>query len=109
MQKPTSRWRRDLGEDPYFTDENIKEVEAVLDQYVARLRQLEDTEDQLTFELEIYEAVTALNRIGGLYGRYPDLIETMERDELAEFIINRAKEAGYNEHVDDITFDWRQW
>jgi hypothetical protein len=109
MDKPTSRWRSCVGNDLFFTYENIAEVDAALDAYLERLERLKGSTDQQAFELEIYDVIVALNQIGGCYGRHPDLIATMERDELAEFIEESAKMAGYVVHTDDITFDWRQW
>ncbi|WP_285398289.1 hypothetical protein [Lysinibacillus sp. fls2-241-R2A-57] len=104
--KPTVEWKQRMDEgDDIFTDENINATNEVLDTYINSLKELGNnlTEEEI---LECVEKVViSLNELNDNYDYF---IETMEREELYEFIIEAASIAGL-ESEDDITEEWREW
>ncbi|MDM5248949.1 hypothetical protein [Lysinibacillus sp. G4S2] len=104
--KPTVEWKQRMDEgDDIFTDENINATNEVLDTYINSLKELGNnlTEEEI---LEcVKKVVISLNELNDNYDYF---IETMEREELYEFIIEAASIAGL-ESEDDITEEWREW
>lgn len=104
--KPTVDWKQRMDEDDdLFTDENINATNEVLDTYINNLKELGNnlTEEEI---LEcVKKVVISLNELNDNYDYF---IETMEREELCEFIIEAASIAGL-ESEEDITEEWREW
>ncbi|WP_088090417.1 hypothetical protein [Bacillus sp. OV166] len=104
--KPTLEWKQRMDEDDdLFTDENINATNEVLDSYINSLKVLRDnpTEEEI---LEcVKKVVISLNELNENYDYF---IETMEREELYEFITEAARIAGF-ESEEDITEEWREW
>jgi hypothetical protein len=102
---PTVLWRERMEEgDDMFSDEALVASEKALQQYVAGLQALHNSTEEEIKE-KVKEVVTEFNRLNEEYGYF---IETMEREELYEFIDEKAQEAGL-ESDDDITEEWREW
>ncbi len=102
---PTLEWKQRMDEDDLFTDENIDATNEILNSYIDSLKELRDnpTEEEV---LECVEnAVISLNELNENYDCF---IETMEREELYEFITEAARIAGF-ESEEDITEEWREW
>lgn len=107
-KKPTETWKEYMGEDEeegLFTDENIAETERALDEFIDELIYLgiEPSEDEIMSCVE--KVVLKLNDLNEQYDYY---IETMEREDLCEFIIKAAQIAGL-ETDEDITEEWRDF
>ncbi|WP_088090471.1 hypothetical protein [Bacillus sp. OV166] len=104
--KPTLVWKQRMDEDDnLFTDENINATNEVLDSYINSLKVLREnpTEEEI---LEcVKKVVISLNELNENYDYF---IETMEREELYEFITEAARIAGF-ESEEDITEEWREW
>jgi len=104
--KPTLVWKQRMDEDDdLFTDENINATNKVLDSYINSLKVLRDnpTEEEI---LEcVKKVVISLNELNE---NYDSFIETMEREELYEFITEAARIASF-ESEEDITEEWREW
>lgn len=104
--KPTLEWKQRMDEDDdLFTEENINATNEVLDSYINSLKELKDnpTEEEV---LEcVKKVVISLNELNENYDYF---IETIEREELYEFITEAARIAGF-ESEEDITEDWREW
>jgi len=104
--KPTLVWKQRMDEDDdLFNDENINATNKVLDSYINSLKVLRDnpTEEEI---LEcVKKVVISLNELNENYDYF---IETMEREELYEFITEAARIAGF-ESEEDITEEWREW
>jgi len=104
--KPTLEWKQRMVEgDDLFTEENIKATNEVLDSYINNLRTLQDhpTDEEI---LECVEKVVlSLNELNEKYDYF---IETMEREELYDYITEAARIAGF-ESDEDITEEWREW
>jgi hypothetical protein len=124
VDKPTKRWREDIPEDSVFTEESVSEAEHVLDEYQDRLHSIQNS-DQEKILFEVQRVILELNKLGGYregtgtepgdyYGKYPVFFDTMEREELCEFIIALAEDAGLKVNPNDyeggdITYQWRDW
>lgn len=104
--KPTLEWKQRMDEDDdLFTEENINATNEVLDSYLNSLKELKDnpTEEEV---LEcVKKVVISLNELNENYDYF---IETIEREELYDFITEAARIAGL-ESEEDITEDWREW
>ncbi|MEJ9231491.1 hypothetical protein LAV79_18815 [Peribacillus butanolivorans] len=104
--KPPVEWKERMDEDDdLFTVENINSTNEVLDSYISNLVKLGDKPTEEDILECVKEVVISLNELNE---QYDDFIETMEREELCEFIIEAAQIAGL-ESEEDITEDWREW
>lgn len=91
-------------EDDLFTEENLAAVADVLEDYQKKLLRLrEPSEKQILKQVE--KTVLRLNTLNDQHDHF---IETMEREELQEFITEKAQEAGL-ETEEDVTEEWREW
>ncbi|PUB08245.1 hypothetical protein [Paenisporosarcina sp. OV554] len=104
--KPTVEWKQRMDEDDdLFTDENIAATNEVLNSYTNSLKKLGAN----TTEEDILECVKeVVIKFNELNDKYDYFIETMEREELCDFIIEAARIAGF-ESEEDITEEWREW
>jgi hypothetical protein len=101
-RKPTDSWRQQLNEgSEFFTDEAIKESDILLDKYISTLQV---TKDEATIWRAIEKVVTGFNRLNI---EHHDFIETVEREELAEYIQGAAEAAGLS-YDGDVTEEWRE-
>lgn len=104
--KPTEEWRESLEEgDELFTEESIAESERVLDEFVDALISLGDNGSKEEIMKLAEKAVLEFNALNEEYDYY---IETLEREDLCDFIMEAAKLAGLNTQ-EDITEEWREW
>ncbi|MTH55357.1 hypothetical protein GKZ89_18340 [Bacillus mangrovi] len=103
--KPTEEWKERMDEDDdLFTEENIVASEKALDQYLQELEKL-----KIGNEAEITASVKkVVLKFNELNEEYDYFIETMEREELCEFILEAAQMCGLKIE-DDITEEWREW
>lgn len=102
---PTIEWekRRTDGDD-LFTEENIRAANKVLDSFIKNLTVM----GGLT-EKEIMKYVKQVTqKLNKLNEKYDYFIETLEREELCEYIMEAAGIAGL-EFDEDITEEWREW
>lgn len=102
---PTQEWRARMDDgDDQFTEENIAATEAVLQMYVDGLTHIQEpTDDELIGKVK--EVVLQLNDMNEEYDFF---IETLEREELHDFIMGKAHLAGLKTD-EDITEEWREW
>jgi hypothetical protein len=102
---PTVWWRKRMEEgDDMFTEEAIAASEKALQEYVSSLISLKKPTEKAILE-KVKEAVIEFNRLNEEFDYF---IETLEREELYEFIDEKAREAGL-EPDEDITEEWREW
>jgi hypothetical protein len=103
--KPTIQWIEYDEDSEFFTEENINATNEVLDTYINNLEKLGTNPP----EAEIMKIVKkVVIRINQLNDQYDCFIETMEREDLCEFIEKAARIAGL-EFEEDITEEWREW
>ncbi|NEW01511.1 hypothetical protein F6Y03_12950 [Bacillus megaterium] len=103
--KPTVAWQQRMEDDEIFTVENIKATDEILDTYMNRLKDSVDKMSEQDILEYVKEVVIGLNELNEQFDYF---IETLEREELCEFIIKAANAAGL-ETEEDITEEWREW
>lgn len=103
---PTVFWRERLDDgDDTFTNENINASEKALNAYIQKINGLGETPTQKKLLSLVKEVILKFNNFNE---KYDFFIETMEREELVEYILSVAELAGL-ETVEDITEQWREW
>lgn len=103
--KPTAAWQQRMEDDEIFTAENIKATDEILETYMNRLKGSVDKMSEQDILEYVQEIVIGLNELNEQFDYF---IETLEREELCEFIIKAANAAGL-ETEEDITEEWREW
>jgi len=103
--KLTAAWQQRMEDDEIFTAENIKATDEILDTYMNRLEGSLDKMSEQDILEYVQEVVIGLNELNEQFDYF---IETLEREELCEFIIKAANAAGL-ETEEDITEEWREW
>ena len=103
--KPTAAWQQRMEDDEIFTAENIKATDEIPDTYMNRLEGSLDKMSEQDILEYVQEIVIGLNELNEQFDYF---IETLEREELCEFIIKAANAAGL-ETEEDITEEWREW
>lgn len=102
---PTQEWRMRMDEgDDEFTEENIAATETVLRGYTDGLSCFQEPSEKQIIQ-EVKKVVLRLN---ALNEEYDFFIETLEREELQDFIMEKAQQVGL-EIDEDITEEWREW
>ncbi len=99
----------DIGETPNdvgYTLADITSVTEELDAYIDALGEADENEGKIRTAIEV--AVLALNDVNESCGYA--LIETIERENIVEFMTDAAVAAGLAiEEGEDITEDFREW
>ena len=106
-ETPIAQWRQRMAEgDDMFSEESITAVEKALTEYVQTLCEAIQKKNATTVYNSMGKLVKTLNKINDKYG----LIETMEREELCEWmnIIIRKTGLELEDNV-DITDEYREW
>lgn len=103
-ERPTLIWENRMNEgDDVYTIEIIFAVDAVLRRYVTALTHADGTEASVL--AAVRDVVLRLNEIDEDHDHF---IETVEREDLYDFIQAGAVLAGY-ETTEDVTEEWREW
>ncbi len=105
---PTTEWLADIdsGEDEGIFDRQA--VERTHELLVSFQRRTCDCESAGEATTVVHALVSALNVIGGMSGKHPNMFETDEREQLCQFIDETL--ARYHFVFDtDITEPWREW
>ena len=102
--RPTLMWEDRMNEgDDVYTVEIIFAVDAALRRYVTALTYADGTEASVL--AAVRDVVLRLNELDTEHDHF---IETVEREELYDFIQAGAILAGY-ETNEDVTEEWRDW
>ncbi|STO06980.1 MULTISPECIES: hypothetical protein [Exiguobacterium] len=102
--RPTLVWEDRLNEgDDVYTLSAILAVDAALKRYITVLTRSDGSEDSVL--AAVRDLVLRLNELDEEHDYF---IETLEREELYEFIVAGAALVGY-ETDEDITEEWREW
>ncbi|MBK5426139.1 hypothetical protein [Bacillus sp. TH30] len=103
--KPTTPWVEHDEDGEFFTEENISATNKVLDTYINNLELLGENPTEVKIMQVVKEVVVNINELNIEHDYF---IETMEREDLYEFIDTAARIAGL-ESEEDITEEWREW
>lgn len=103
--KPTTQWIESDEDGEFFTEENISATNKVLDTYINNLKQLGENPTEVEVMQVVKEVVIKINELNIEHDHF---IETMEREDLYDFIDTAARIAGL-ESEEDITEEWREW
>ena len=106
-ETPIAQWRQRMAEgDDMFSEESITAVEKALTEYVQTLCEAIQKKNATTVYNSMGKLVKTLNKINDKYG----LIETMEREELCEWMNAIIRKTGLElEDNVDITDEYREW
>ncbi|WP_051404879.1 hypothetical protein [Bacillus cihuensis] len=91
--------------DDIFTLKNIEATNKVLDSFINNFKKLGVKPKKGEILENVKEVVIQLNELNDKYGYF---IETMDREELYEFITEADRIAGLKVEG-DITEEWREW
>lgn len=94
-----------LEGDDMFTTENINAANTILDSYIRSLANINGKTTDSKIMKCVKQVVHNLNELNETNNYF---IETMEREELCDFISQAAYLAGL-EVAGDITEEWREW
>lgn len=102
--KPTIQWQqiKDEGNE-HYTEDIIEHTDMILDQYINQLFELDKPTEAEIMKC-VKNVVLELNELDEKYG----FIETVEREELCDFIYLSAQKVGLDSD-EDITEQWREW
>jgi len=106
-ETPITQWRKRMAQgDDMFSEESITAVETALTEYVQRLCEAVHKKNATTVYNSMGKLVKKINKINDKYG----LIETMEREELCEWLNTLIRKTGLElaDNV-DITDEYREW
>lgn len=107
-EKPTKLWNERMVKhgDEIFTEERLLMSDKVLDNFLNQLIALQETKHPEHIMKAVEEVVLRFNEMNEANGYF---IETMEREELADFIDKATRLAGLDIQDEDITEEWREW
>lgn len=108
LGKPTANWLKRMHDgDSLFNETNIRESADLLDNFINNLVDATKTKKASTVYSKIKNVVSGFNKLNKKNNGF---VETMEREELADFIERASKLTGFviDEGV-DITEETRQW
>ncbi|WP_426329172.1 hypothetical protein [Pedobacter sp. R-06] len=89
---------------PSYTMDDINSCETILKQYLADMLTSKNKKAGMKI---VKKTILTLNKLNSK--TQETLIETGEREQIAEIIILAASRKGYNSVDEDITEEWRQW
>ncbi|WP_206604246.1 hypothetical protein [Aquimarina sediminis] len=104
---PTIEWKRRKSEgDGIFTDESIEIIEKLLIDYIAQIITLTKKRNATTIYNSVKKITKNINRVNHRL----NVIDTLEREELCNFINKIVRKTGLNIDSEiDLTEEWREW
>lgn len=94
----------DYMPDASYEEGQVQKCMQIIDDFLEKMESSESKSDGMK---TVEHTVLALNQLNE--DCEGELIETDQREELAEIIILAGHLKGYNDQNDDITEDWREW
>jgi hypothetical protein len=103
--KPTHTWRewQEENENHNISDQSIDSMDLILDAYIKKLNELKNPNKE-EIMLCVKEVILTINDWDMEY----EFIETIEREDLCEFIDKTVEMKGLKVE-EDITEGWRNW
>lgn len=107
-RSPVKKWKRRMKDgDENFTNKNIEDSETLLGSFIDNLIVAVDNKKASSIYSETKMVVKAFNKLNH---KYPGFIETLEREELVEFLHTAIRMTGFQIEPDiDLTEEWREW
>ncbi len=101
---PTKNWEIRMNEgDDLFNQQNIEFAQKVLETFI-------DTICEATIQKKATKIYSAIKKVVFSFNKNGDYIETLEREELVDFILKSVKLTGFKiEDNSDLTQQWREW
>jgi hypothetical protein len=87
-----------------YNAQDVRNCEMILDEYI---KAIIAAEDELAYLGAVKDTVLELNELNKKADH--GLIETMEREMIADYIIKSGQQLGFNQGNEDITEPWREW
>ncbi len=89
---------------PSYTEKEINECTKILTQYISDISKTNSKDEAMSIVKSTVLQLNELNEKTGL-----ELIETEERERIADIIIAATHAKGYNAIEEDVTEEWREW
>lgn len=89
---------------PSYSKNDVAECSRILNNYLSEISNSKSKEEGMEYVKNAVEKLNKLNEKCDF-----QLIETSEREQIAEIIILASSEKGYNQPDEDITEEWREW
>lgn len=89
---------------PSHTKIDIEECVKILNNYISEISNSKSKDEGMEIVKITVEKLNKLNEKCDF-----ELIETSEREQIAEIIILKSSKKGYNKPEEDITEEWREW
>ncbi|MCF6129085.1 hypothetical protein L1S35_05320 [Flavobacterium sp. AS60] len=89
---------------PDYTEKDVNQCVTILHNYILELAKSNSKADGMEIVKSKIQELNELNKNCG-----EQLIETGEREQIAEVIILAGNKKGYNSKDEDITEAWREW
>lgn len=89
---------------PSYTKIDVEECIKILNNYISEISNSKSKDEGMEIVKTTVEKLNKLNEKCDF-----ELIETSEREQIAEIIIIESSKKGYNKPEEDITEEWREW
>lgn len=89
---------------PSYTKKDVEQCVNILNEYTIAISNSTSKDEGMKIVKNTVESLNKLNEKCDF-----ELIETSEREQIAEIIISESSKKGYNQSDEDITEDWREW
>ena len=89
---------------PEYTEKDVNQCVLILQSYILEIAKSKSKKDGIEIIKSKIQELNELNKKCG-----DQLIETGEREQIAEIIILAGYKKGYNQKDEDVTEEWREW
>ncbi|MGA9211877.1 hypothetical protein [Kaistella sp.] len=89
---------------PLYSKSDVDKCSEILESYIAEISKSKSKEEAMNM---VKSTVLKLNYLNN--NAKSELIETEERERIADIIISATHKKGYNSMDEDITGNWREW
>jgi len=89
---------------PLYSRSDVEKCAGILEKYVAEISKTKSKNEAMNIAKSTVLELNDLNN-----NAKSELIETVEREQIADIIITATYKKGYNSMDEDITEEWREW
>jgi len=87
-----------------YTKDDVEKCGLILEEHLGALAKIEDQASAMDCVKNTVLKLNDLNQNAG-----EELIETVQREEICEYIITAGAILGFNGPDEDVTEEWREW